>query len=229
MQTTPPDVFDLHRRTLARARTNSGLERLIYLYAVTYLQDDILVKVDRASMACSLEVRAPFLDVDLVTFLSGVPPRLKHRRFGGKRILKRAMEGRLPPGITARQKKGFGIPVAEWLKGPLRAMLEDELSVSRLEKQGLFQPSAVRQIVSEHVSGRRDHRKQLWTLLVFQLWYRRWHEEARRAPGIGHSPSGSHEWDSCRGRNSMTHHSISHTARTCSRRDRSGQRTASAR
>jgi asparagine synthase (glutamine-hydrolysing) len=149
---------------------------LIYLYVVTYLQDDILVKVDRASMACSLEVRAPFLDVDLVGFLSSVPPGLKLHRLRGKEILKRAMAGRLPPGIAGRRKKGFGIPVAEWLKGPLRGLLEDELSVSRLRSQGLFQPEVVRQLVLEHISGRRDHRKQLWTLLVFQLWHRRWHE-----------------------------------------------------
>jgi asparagine synthase (glutamine-hydrolysing) len=149
-----------------------------------------LVKVDRASMACSLEVRAPFLDVDLVSFLSSVPPNMKLRRFDGKQILKRAMEGRLPPGITGRQKKGFGIPVAEWLKAPLRGMLEDELSVSRLETQGLFAPSAVRQLVSEHMSGRRDHRKQLWTLLMFQLWYRRWYEGTRRTSGNGFNSTG---------------------------------------
>ena len=92
------------------------LERLIYLYTKTYLQDDILVKVDRASMACSLEVRAPFLDVDLVEFLGRVPPNLKLRRLDTKHLLKRAMSDLLPPGIASRRKKGFGIPIAEWFK-----------------------------------------------------------------------------------------------------------------
>ena len=164
----------------AAAPTTSRLERLIYLYATTYLQDDILVKVDRASMACGLEVRAPFLDVELVEFLGRVPARLKLRRFDTKHLLKRAMAQRLPAGIANRPKKGFGIPVAAWLKSDLRGALQDELSPSRLTAQGLFDVAEVQRLVSEHLAGRRDHRKQLWTLLVFQLWHRRWVEERTR-------------------------------------------------
>jgi asparagine synthase (glutamine-hydrolysing) len=134
------------------------------------------VKVDRASMACSLEVRAPFLDVALAEFLGRLPARLKLRRLDTKHLLKRAMADILPAGIAHRPKKGFGIPVAEWLKGELREALEDELSPERLERQGIFVPSEVRRLVTEHMAGRRDHRKPLWTLLVFQLWHRRWVE-----------------------------------------------------
>lgn len=172
----PADVFAGQHAVLESAPTANWLERLVYLYATTYLQDDILVKVDRASMACSLEVRAPFLDVELVEFLGRVPPRLKLHRLDTKHLLKRAMADTLPPGIAGRAKKGFGIPLAEWLKTDLRQQLEDELSQSRVERQGIFDAREVRRLVSEHLGGRRDHRKQLWTLLMFQLWHRRWHE-----------------------------------------------------
>jgi asparagine synthase (glutamine-hydrolysing) len=88
------------------------------------------------------------------------------------------MADTLPPGIAGRAKKGFGIPLAHWLKTDLRQQLEDELSPSRVEQQGIFDAREVRRLVSEHLGGRRDHRKQLWTLLMFQLWHRRWHERA---------------------------------------------------
>ena len=183
----PADVFAEQRRAFAAAPTRDPLERLVYLYATTYLQDDILFKVDRASMATSLEVRAPFLDVELVEFLGRVPARLKLRRLETKHLLKRAMAGRLPEGIADRAKKGFGIPVAEWLKADLREQLQDELSPDRIRRQGLFDPAVVEKLVSEHLAGRRDHRKQLWTLFMFQLWHRRWIEE-RTSGGV--APSG---------------------------------------
>jgi asparagine synthase (glutamine-hydrolysing) len=170
------DPLEEQRRLYAAAPTRNRLERLVYLYAKTYLEDDVLVKVDRASMASSLEVRAPFLDVELVEFLGRVPPRLKLRRFGTKHLLKRAMGELLPSGIANRPKKGFGIPVAEWLKGPLRGPLQDELSPERLRAQAIFVPGEVQRLVSEHLAGRRDHRKPLWTLFMFQLWHRRWVE-----------------------------------------------------
>jgi asparagine synthase (glutamine-hydrolysing) len=177
----PPDPFAEQRRTFARA-SGDRLARLIYLYATTYLQDDILVKVDRASMACSLEVRAPFLDVELVDFLGRVPSTLKLRALDTKHLLKRAMADVLPAGIATRAKKGFGIPVAAWFKNELRDALQDELSPARLRRQGLFDPAGVQALVSEHMAGRRDHRKQLWTLFVFQLWHRRWLENRVSRP-----------------------------------------------
>jgi asparagine synthase (glutamine-hydrolysing) len=175
------DPFLEHRQSWDRAPSRDGLERLIYLYAKTYLQDDILVKVDRASMACSLEVRAPFLDVELVEFLGRVPPQLKLRRFETKHLLKRAMRSVLPAGIAERPKKGFGIPIAEWFKDELREALLDELSAERLVRQGLFNAVEVQKLVSEHLTGKADHRKQLWTLFTFQLWYGRWFERRGRA------------------------------------------------
>jgi asparagine synthase (glutamine-hydrolysing) len=178
LKNAPGDPFAEQRRVLAQGG-GDRLGRLIYLYAKTYLQDDILVKVDRASMACSLEVRAPFLDVELVDFLSRVPSRMKLHRLETKHLLKRAMGDVLPEGIARRAKKGFGIPVAAWFKGELREALRDELSPDRIRRQGLFEPTEVDRLVSEHLSGRRDHRKPLWTLFVFQLWHRRWLEGTR--------------------------------------------------
>ena len=172
----PADPFGEQHSAFENAPTTDRVERLLYIYAKTYLQDDILVKVDRASMACSLEVRAPFLDVDLVEFLGRVPARLKLRRLETKHLLKRAMAGILPPDIAERPKKGFGIPIADWLKGGLREALQDELSPGRVREQGIFEPAVVERYVSEHMSGRSDHRKPLWTLFVFQLWHRRWLE-----------------------------------------------------
>jgi asparagine synthase (glutamine-hydrolysing) len=176
LATTVSDPLAEQRRVLAAAPTSDRLEQLIYLYAKTYLQDDILVKVDRASMACSLEVRAPFLDVDLVQFLGAIPSGLKLRRFDTKHVLKVAMRELLPRGIASRSKKGFGIPVATWFKGPLRERLLDELSPDRLRSQDIFDPAGVQLLIDEHMTGRRDHRKPLWTLFVFQLWHRRWIE-----------------------------------------------------
>jgi len=182
--TAPPGDPYAEQRHLISRRQGDQVGKLIYLYAKTYLQDDILVKVDRASMACSLEVRAPFLDAELVEFLSRVPSRLKLRRLDTKHLLKRAMGDVLPPGIASRKKKGFGIPVASWFKGELREALQDELSPERIRRQGLFEPAEVSRLVSEHLSGRRDHRKPLWTLFMFQLWHRRWHEGRAASPAV---------------------------------------------
>ena len=167
--------FDAHayaKRVFWNAPTSRPLERLIYQYAKTYLQDDILVKVDRASMLASLEVRSPFLDHTLVEFLGSVPPRLKMRGLTGKVILKEAMRPTLPRGIVKRPKKGFGIPISAWFKNELRDALRDELSPSRLAGQGMFRPESVQALVQDHLSGRRDNRKELWALFVFQYWHR---------------------------------------------------------
>jgi asparagine synthase (glutamine-hydrolysing) len=157
-------------------RQGDWVQRLIYLYSKTYLQDDILTKVDRASMLTSLEVRAPFLDYTLVEFLARVPSRLKLRRLNGKYLLKRALSDRLPPGIADRKKKGFGIPVAEWFKTALREPLLDVLSPERLRRQGLFNEREVERLIREHLDGKHDHRKKLWTLFVFQLWHQNYAE-----------------------------------------------------
>lgn len=173
-----PRTLDVEAAHLARAATlavgTDPLTRSLRLYQDTYLPDDILSKVDRASMACSLEVRAPFLDADLVDSIDRLPSHYKYGRGVTKRLLKRAAADRLPASILGRPKKGFGIPVARWLRGPLAPLMHSLLSPARLSKQGLFQPDEVARRISEHEAGVRDHRKPLWTLLMFQLWHDRW-------------------------------------------------------
>jgi asparagine synthase (glutamine-hydrolysing) len=172
------DPIGVEAEHLARAQALTGatdrLSRSLALYQDTYLPEDILTKVDRASMACGLEVRAPFLDALLVDSIQSLPPSFKLGRKQTKSLLKRAAAGRLPAPILTRPKKGFGIPVASWLRGPLAPLMADLLGRDRLARQGLFNPDEVERRIAEHQSGRRDHRKPLWTLLMFQLWCRNW-------------------------------------------------------
>ncbi len=172
------DPIDIEDEHLRRARGLDGsadpLSRSLALYQDTYLPEDILTKVDRASMACGLEVRAPFLDAGLVDFMQSLPPSFKFGRNRTKRVLKRAAASRLPASILARPKKGFGIPVANWLRGPLAPLMNQLLGRERLEQQGIFRPDEVARRIAEHQSGQQDHRKPLWTLLIFQLWCDHW-------------------------------------------------------
>jgi len=147
---------------------------LQYLDLKLYLQDDILVKVDRASMACSLEVRAPFLDYELVEFVMNLPSSLKLRRFTSKYLLKKVTKDFLPKEVIERKKKGFGIPIAKWVKGPLRELFGDLLSYDKIKKEGLFNPSYVSSLLQDHLVNKKDNRKQLWTLLVWELWANRY-------------------------------------------------------
>jgi asparagine synthase (glutamine-hydrolysing) len=174
------NVLDVEAEHLSRAasltlgRAADPLTRALALYQDTYLPEDILTKVDRASMACSLEVRAPFLDAVLVDAIAALPSTFKYGRRRTKRLLKTAARPHLPPAILNRPKKGFGIPVARWLRGPLSGLLEQLLGRERLERQGLFRPDEVALRIHEHQQGICDHRKPLWTLLMFQLWYDHW-------------------------------------------------------
>ena len=171
-ETREMDVFGAvarHRRNVVPRDT---FDRLSYLYAKLYMQDDILVKVDRASMAHGLEARAPFLDHRVVELIAALPTRMKIRGLTMKYLLKRMLRGRVPDAVIDRPKKGFGIPVAEWLKGPLRPLAEDLLAETDLRAGGFFDPKAVRALLDDHLAGRRDNRKQLWSLIAFQLWRR---------------------------------------------------------
>ena len=137
-----------------------------------YMAEDILTKVDRAAMAVSLETRAPFLDPRVGQFAASIPVNYKLKGKSGKHILKAAMKDLLPQNILNRPKKGFGIPIAEWLKGRLNPLMHDMLSPERLNKQGLFNVDYVQRLIKQHEDGARSHHKELWTLLVFQLWGR---------------------------------------------------------
>ena len=136
-----------------------------------YLENDILVKLDRASMMASLEGRVPLLNNDFVEYATRLPLDMKLRGLRSKFLFKRALRGLLPDAILRRPKKGFGIPVAEWFRGPLREQMLSVLSPERMARKGFFEPAAVGTLVREHLEGRRDNRKQLWTLFAFELWH----------------------------------------------------------
>jgi asparagine synthase (glutamine-hydrolysing) len=143
-------------------------------YARFYLPEDVNTKVDRAAGAVGLEVRAPFLDTAVVEFACRLPVQLRQRRLAAKVILKQAMRGRLPDAILRRHKQGFGVPVARWMREELAPMLRDELAPDKLRREGLFQPDQVQRLIDDHLTGRRDRRKALWTLLTFERWLGRW-------------------------------------------------------
>ncbi len=148
--------------------------RLQFTYLRTYLMDQVMAKLDRASMANSLEARSPFLDVDLVDLVMGFPYTFKYRHLTGKRILRHLMHGRLPASVTARRKKGFGVPIGRWQRQEMRPLCEDTLSSAKIKAGGIFDHVYVERLKQEHFTGRADHRKKLWTLLVFMLWHDRW-------------------------------------------------------
>jgi asparagine synthase (glutamine-hydrolysing) len=150
------------------------LTKLQYLDLKLYFQESILVKVDRASMACSLEVRAPFLDHELVEFVMGLPSEWKLKGFTSKYILKKALANWLPGEVIKRPKKGFGVPIAKWVKGPLKQLFEDLLSYDRIKQEGFLNPSYVTTLLQDHLINKKDNRKQLWTLLVWELWVNRY-------------------------------------------------------
>jgi asparagine synthase (glutamine-hydrolysing) len=150
------------------------LEDALLWYMRFYLGDGILTKVDRASMSVSLEVRAPFLDRDLVEYVSSLPPNWRIRPFKMKYLLKKIMKGRLPNIILKRTKKGFGLPVSKWLQTSMKNLTKEMLSEKILKEHGLFSRKYVKAILREHLEGIRDNGKQLWALLLFQLWYESW-------------------------------------------------------
>jgi asparagine synthase (glutamine-hydrolysing) len=122
-------------------------------------------------MMTSLEARVPLLNADMVDYVTALPLSAKLRGFRSKYLLRKAMEGVLPPSIIKRPKKGFGIPVARWLKTDLREPLLEALSPAKLKLEGFFDHEVVSRLVDEHLSGRRDNRKQLWTLFAFERWH----------------------------------------------------------
>jgi asparagine synthase (glutamine-hydrolysing) len=154
----------------AGANGHDAIEQMMKLDATHYLSECVLFKVDRASMAASLETRAPLLDHTFIEFLTQLPLDLKLRRFTGKYILKQAMRDRLPRAVIDRPKKGFGMPVAKWVKGELRPLVRDTFASKRLEQSGLFNATFVQRLLDEHERGIADHRKLIWTLLMFELW-----------------------------------------------------------
>jgi asparagine synthase (glutamine-hydrolysing) len=157
-------------RVLEGARFEDTLAEVLYLDFRLYLEDNLLVKIDRASMACSLELRTPYLDHRLVEFAAGLPAALKVSRFRLKQILKRAVEPWLPHEIVYRQKRGFSVPIAQWIRQELRPLVDATLAEDKLKREGILNPPFIRRLLEEHWSGNADHRKALWAVLCFQWW-----------------------------------------------------------
>ena len=155
-----------------RCESSDSLDRALYVDIKTYLADDILVKVDRMSMAHALEVRSPLLDHKLLEFTATIPPALKLKGRTTKYLLKKVMGKYLPRQVFTRPKHGFTMPIGEWLKKPLRGMAEECLLSPRAEQRGLFNSKTIRRLWSDHVSGKQDYSHQLWMLLIFELWQR---------------------------------------------------------
>jgi asparagine synthase (glutamine-hydrolysing) len=144
-------------------------------YLAGYLHNDILVKTDRASMAHGLEVRAPFLDVDVVQFALTLPRSMKYRGLTSKYILKKTMRGHLPDSILDRPKKGFNIPIGRWIQNDLRDLFTSTILDGALVKSGLFKRDGLAILMESHIQGESDNRKKIWSLMVLELWMREWY------------------------------------------------------
>lgn len=160
------ETLDYARETDARHWIDRAIDSTINIY----MNSDILYKVDRAGMRNSLEVRSPFLDRELVEYVSRLPVGMKMKGGARKYILKKIFADRIPPEILTRPKKGFGVPLAAWMRGPLAGMVREMLAPARIKKEGLFNHEYVARLVDEHLSGRGEHVKDLWALFMFEYW-----------------------------------------------------------
>ena len=173
------EVFLRHARN---AETDDPLSMVQYIDTHTYLVGDINTKVDRASMAHSLEVREPLMDHPLVEWAATLPSSMKLRGQNGKFVLKKALEPMLPADVLYRPKMGFAVPLARWLRGPLRQRVRNALLSGPMLDSGWFNPAVIRQIVEQHESGARDHSTPIWTLLMYDAFLRNaFGEQERRA------------------------------------------------
>ena len=159
---------------VGRMTSDDFWPRWSYAYLRTFLMDEVLVKVDRATMWYALEARAPLLDTRVVEYLLNVPNRFKLGAYKGKRLFKDLLRSKIPQVVLDRPKHGFAVPVGAWLNGPLKSRLQDLAKAERLNNQGIFNPNAVQRMIVEHAIGKVDRRKELWAFFMFQLWYDAW-------------------------------------------------------
>ena len=167
-------IYEHTMRYFQNAKKLDPLDRAIYIYIKTYMTDDILTKVDRASMANSLEVRAPFLDTDFADFAMTIPASFKLKNFTTKWILKEALKGKLPPRNLDKRKQGFAVPVAKWLKEDLRPLLMDAFAKTKIKREGIFNYSYIDSLIKEFQGNKNDTRKEIWALFMFEMWYDKW-------------------------------------------------------
>lgn len=161
-------------RILERTDARDMVDKVLHLYARTYLHDNNLARVDRISMAHSLEVRAPLLDADLTDFVNRVPAEYKMKGLTKKHLFRESVRGIVPDFIIDAPKHGFAVPLARWLRNGLSGLMRETLAEDRLRREGLFRPEAVARLIDDHMNRRRDNRKQLWALITFQMWRDNW-------------------------------------------------------
>ena len=172
----------------ARSKTNDSLEQLLYIDSKTYLPGDILTKVDRMSMAASLEVRVPLLDHKLIEFVTQIPSSMKLAGANTKYLFKKAVKDLIPVEILTRPKQGFGVPIQEWINQQLRERIRAILTESRTRQRGYVEPRYLDTLLDEHQRGRRDHSQQLWALLMLELWHRQFIDTQSANTQFGHGP-----------------------------------------
>jgi asparagine synthase (glutamine-hydrolysing) len=157
----------------SRANGASIVDTALLTDLMTYLPNDLLVKVDIASMAVSLEARSPFLDHHVIEFAASLPPEMKLRRFTTKYLLKRVLRQLLPHENLNRRKMGFGVPIGHWFRGKMQVFLREVVLSEKALKRGMFKRETVERLIDEHTRGQRDYAHQLWTLLMLELWFQR--------------------------------------------------------
>jgi asparagine synthase (glutamine-hydrolysing) len=167
------DASDLLDHWFAKANGSGTLDTAMLADQMTYLPNDLLVKVDIASMANSLEARSPFLDHKLIEFAASLPENLKMRGLETKSLLKKVAERLVPRDVIHRRKMGFGVPVGRWFRGEMKDFVREVLLSERSLNRGIIRPEATKRYVDEHTTGTRDHSFQVWTLLMLELWFQR--------------------------------------------------------
>jgi asparagine synthase (glutamine-hydrolysing) len=175
------DPYAKHRHLYEHCESPDPLDRAMYVDAKTYMVDDVLTKVDKMSMAVSLETREPLLDHKLLEYAATIPASLKLHNGQSKYLLRRLLHRRLPPSILERPKQGFAAPIGKWLSGPLHAMGTELLFDGRLSARRILRDAAVRNIWDAHGTGRADHSHRLWSLLMLELWFREYIDGAGSA------------------------------------------------
>jgi asparagine synthase (glutamine-hydrolysing) len=177
------DATDLYKRWFARTNARDPLNQMLYVDTRLYLPADMLVKIDRMTMAHGLEAREPYLDYRVVELTARMPPSLKlHQLRSKKHILKEALRGRVPDEVLFRKKQGFNVPKALWLRAGLREFAADVLSPSRVKATNVLEPSVVAAVVQEHFAGRADRSHEIWSLLVLLLWFDQFKPAAGASP-----------------------------------------------
>jgi asparagine synthase (glutamine-hydrolysing) len=166
----PAEIMD---KWFVKANGSGLLDASLLADQMTYLPNDLLVKVDIASMANSLEARSPFLDHKVIEFAASLPESLKMRRFETKSLLKKVAARLVPKEVIYRRKMGFGVPVGKWFRGEMKEFVREILLSQMALGRGIIRPEMTKKYVDEHTNGERDHAFQIWTLLMLELWFQR--------------------------------------------------------